>query len=323
MEVFISAEEDKDDYPFSREDCTDFIAVANELSIGGSDNWGRIACIGIGLVNTPEEVSIMRMALDKEHFHDHFIKFTFDLEPCPDKILLDHHIWGYANEVCRQIRLLIIASTIARPMGYFGSNDLIVIYDGRSAWSWRGDGMFGEYISYGMQLCDWPTYVRLPIRDTWEWASKRPGFLEKRSTDRVSRALSCYSQIFSEFNINEDYLVLLWSMMGLEALTNSGPSGLQSSFQSRICAMLGEPKKSKKLFKELYRERSKLIHGQYDLPGQFAKFPEDSDVSFYSDELYDAQSLALAILVGTLQYCAKNKISDFKFDIVVSEIFDK
>jgi hypothetical protein len=320
IESFISEKNEIYDYPFSREDWLEFISVAKEIPFNSSDDWGIVKFKDVELIDSPPERIIIAQALDKTIADKHFTKFTFEIQP--HKNLVEHHFWGYAHEIARKIQQLLVAATIAKPDGHFGSNHIVAIWNERVIWTRRGHGNLEEYISYGKQICDWPQYNRISIRDSWAWTNNRSGFLNKRSNNKVSRALSCFTQLFTEFSLHEDCLFLLWSMIGLEALTNSGPSGMQSSFYSRICTMIGEPKKSKEKFKELYRERSKLIHGQYDLAGQFAEFSEDPDLPTFPDELYDAQSLAIAIFVGVLQYCVINKIADIKFEITKSEIID-
>lgn len=318
LKAFISDTNEEGEYQFSHEDWCDFISVAEKLHYSDY-RVGKLSLNKIEIVLNPPEQDVISEALAKDA-SSHFIKFSFEIQPL--RILDDAHYWGFADDINNRIMQLLIASTIARPEGPFGSNTVVGILNQRVIWKRQGHGMINEHLTHGVRVCSWPQYKRLSIEETLAWAQKRSGFLNKSSDNKVSRALCCFTQLFTEYSPQQDYLYLLWSMIGLEAITNSGAAGVQSSFYNRICEMLGEPKKSKNKFKDLYRERSKLIHGQYNLPAQFASGSDDLEVPEHPEELNDAQSLAISIFVGCLQYCVEKKVADITFEMKKTETFD-
>ena len=90
---------------------------------------------------------------------------------------------------------------------------------------------------------------------------------------------------------------LLWSLIGIEALYCSGKEGLSEQIFTKTQIFLGEIIDYKKKLKQMYDFRSRLIHGDLNIPPNH--FYDDDNP--FRDQLFDSTVFAVAILTATLQ----------------------
>jgi hypothetical protein len=86
---------------------------------------------------------------------------------------------------------------------------------------------------------------------------------------------------------------------------------------AKTTALLGPMKFINKEFRDMYRFRSKVVHGEADLPGPWCLIDASKEFDNYFDEFNRAVGLATAILLATLQEMAKRGLDILKFKYVL------
>jgi hypothetical protein len=156
----------------------------------------------------------------------------------------------------------------------------------------------------------WPDIHTLKIQDVYEWLLKVPGFSDRRGVGQVGRAIAALSYLIKMRSKDENALSLVWALLGLEALYGRGNVGLKTQLLEKSEAMLGPRQENKKVFGWMYDFRSRLLHGDMDLPYQHNSYDADPEYEKIWNELYECESLATAILLSTLQnLCQRNSYS--------------
>jgi hypothetical protein len=163
-----------------------------------------------------------------------------------------------------------------------------------------------------------PELLNPTIKETWLYLQKSPGFLGGFSKTNISRAINCFSNIFSD---NYDWIFpkyFLWSVIGLESLYGKGGEPTLRQLVEKSKIFLDLPNNTEKIVKKMYNFRSRVFHGQVDIPnGTIMNHPKNIARSDYSDEEYESTVTATYLLVLSLQKCVLNRIQELDFDYVV------
>ncbi len=159
----------------------------------------------------------------------------------------------------------------------------------------------------------WPKYSNLKFTDVWNWFNKYNFSFERHSQNPTERALNAFTHLFKENSLGITF-DLFWSLIGIEALFCKGKEGLSNQIFNKTQVLLGEISDYKKKLTKMYEFRSRLIHGDLEIPPNHYEF-EDENEEEYQENLYQAAFLAVAILTATFQKMVeldKNEI-DFKY----------
>ena len=159
----------------------------------------------------------------------------------------------------------------------------------------------------------WPKLDKLNIIDVWDWAKEIDEFISGISKTQLGRALCALSYLFKKDNIHNDNLDILWALMGLEALYNTGSTGIMKQVIEKSQVLLGELKDYKNKFKDVYNFRSDFVHGRADFPSKYCFNEVDSAVEKFESKNYQATLVAEALLIATLQEMYKNKYPKLDF----------
>jgi hypothetical protein len=166
------------------------------------------------------------------------------------------------------------------------------------------------------QRMKWPPLEWLEVSSVWAWLLQEDGFKERFSTSPLGRALCAFSFLMSERPWASAYISdLIWSMIALEALYGKGNVDMTNQIVEKTQVFLGPQKDFKKDVKKMYDYRSRLLHGDLDLPSAHSG---DSDDEF-ANESSRASSIATAILVSTLQRMARENLHALQFHYVLRE----
>lgn len=161
-------------------------------------------------------------------------------------------------------------------------------------------------------------YISMKFPVVWEWASARAGLLAGNPVTRVDRALSCFSHLFRANDAGVGESRLIWAITGLEALFADATAGIAGQIISKWSALTSvslDDAKLKKMFSAAYNTRSRLLHGDMNLPSVIVI--DSHDESYRSvDEVYEASLVSTAMLTRALQTCVKRRATDLKFKYV-------
>src|SRR6185312_4459316 len=129
------------------------------------------------------------------------------------------------------------------------------------------------------------------------WLQSLPGFDEGIGRGKVGRAVSALAHVLSSDHEYEQ--ILLWSLLGLEALygQDEGSKGAQLTRKSEL--LLGPIAAHKKELNSSYQVRSKFVHGSVDIPLPYTPYDAHEDFGKFHDSNSDAAAYACAVLIAS------------------------
>lgn len=164
----------------------------------------------------------------------------------------------------------------------------------------------------GADTLGWPIFNQVDIWDVWNWLSRQNNFqIFSTAVTDIERATCFLSNHFRKEKAADD-LGILWSVAGLEAIYCKSAEGLSTQLREKSIIFLGRSDNLElitKRIKEMYEQRSKLVHGRSKLP---ISFGGHSDQDFDLKPYYSA-NLAFNMLLATIQKCALNNLSQLSF----------
>lgn len=163
----------------------------------------------------------------------------------------------------------------------------------------------------------WPSLTKVDIGTVLGWLAHFDGFAGGFSDSPISRALNALTHCLN--GKNDPIVSLMWSMVGIEALYNRRGAPVMEQLREKCIALLGQPPVGatiRKTFRDMYGFRSSFIHGGSDFEGVHLLSDEDGVVK-HNDALGEATSLALVLLVASLQTLAMRDMTNLEFDYAV------
>lgn len=163
----------------------------------------------------------------------------------------------------------------------------------------------------------WPTLINLDFRRTWHWLIKSDVLADGVGVNRLGRAIAALSHLTSSNLSATSSLNLVWILLGLESLYSTGSVGMKEQLLGKSEALLGPRKENKKAFGAVYDFRSRLLHGDIDIPLRFSEYDAVKKYEDFHSELYRHEGLAMAALIATLQSLAQRDVNyiNFKYEI--------
>lgn len=161
-----------------------------------------------------------------------------------------------------------------------------------------------------------PKLLSLSLTDTLQYCKTMPGFWGGYSETNVGRALHCFANICSQEHYFEWIFprYFLWSMIGLEALYGQGNQSMMNQIIQKSAVFLDLPNDTEKLIKEMYSFRSRLFHGDVDLPNKIIfNHPETCKLTKYSKTEFASTKNATHLLILSLQKCIQKNIYNLSF----------
>jgi hypothetical protein len=211
-----------------------------------------------------------------------------------------------------QVINLLVLSNIARPGG-IKTRDGIVSLNRERFESFPSIYSIHRESLDDIKALKWPVYKSLDLLSVWQWIERNNFSFQSHSKTKVDRALNAFTYLFKDSPENMVF-DLFWSLIGVEALYCSSKDGISEQIYEKVQLVLGPVTESKKKVKSMYNFRSRLVHGDIDIPPNHFDY-WDTDEEKFQDELFDATILAVAILTATLQEIVfKNETSlNFKY----------
>ncbi len=152
----------------------------------------------------------------------------------------------------------------------------------------------------------WPHLEPGSVAQAWAWFAEVSCIEDGMARGPVGRAVAALTYITAGNANSESSLNLVWVLLALESLYCTGTVGLREQLVAKSELILGPRFENKRAFGAMYDFRSRLLHGDMDLPLRYSHFNAVPDFKRHYDDLDDFEGLGLAALVATLQTMIKN-----------------
>lgn len=218
-----------------------------------------------------------------------------------------------AYSLGHRCRDLFLCLTIARP-GIVRLQDGALYINGR--FSCKADGVYGgleEAAQYVKEKLKWPEIKTLPIMKVWEWIGRLNGFNHGIGEGPVGRAVAALSYLAIDNTLARNDLDIVWALMGLEAVYCDGNSGVMNQLFEKCQVLLGPVEKDKKLVRDMYNLRSRVVHGDLDFPVCYSYYDSHPQYDKFHQGTYLAALLAQAMLVATIQQLVERNLLEVRF----------
>jgi hypothetical protein len=144
------------------------------------------------------------------------------------------------------------------------------------------------------KVTGWPKLLSPSVVESWSWLQRSQAVVDGIGVRPLGRALSALSHLTREDLSTSSSVDLFWLLLGLEALYARGNVGLKEQLLGKTEVILGPRTENKKLFGTVYDFRSRLLHGDVDVPLRFSQFDAVEKFERFHEELDSSEELALA-----------------------------
>jgi hypothetical protein len=222
--------------------------------------------------------------------------------------------------LCLQLEsnTLLLISNVLRP-GSLSTIEGFCFVGGEYAT--RTTPFFAEPLFRAVEAAErlgWPVFSRPSLLQAWTWLRTSGALVDGIGVGRLGRALSAVSHLTSSTLTESSSIDLVWLLLGLEALYSKGNVGLKEQLLGKSEALLGPRLENKKAFGLVYDFRSRLLHGDVDLPLRFTEYNAVKKYEDFWEELTKNEDVALAVLLATLQWMATNSVTELNFEYALS-----
>jgi hypothetical protein len=167
----------------------------------------------------------------------------------------------------------------------------------------------------------WPQLHDIDLQKVWCWLNSSDFFQDSIGVGPIGRAIAAITYLLKDTfidvttNISMD---IIWILLGLEALYGKGNVGLKTQLIEKAQTFLGKPLKNKKRFGSVYDLRSRVIHGDIDIPFYYCVQEGLPKYEKLSSDLGDARLVALSVLLSSIQklIIENKKDLEFKYQVL-------
>jgi hypothetical protein len=233
---------------------------------------------------------------------------AFDTDGLSDDDLIGIERTVAAHELAQALYLIVLAMNIAYP----GAGGLLggAIVEGDRLETSMANLDASEFTSYTAQgRPAWPPIHALPFQQVWSWLVRLPGLANTESPSPAGRAVNALSHLLVEPYSRA--VILMWAMVGIEAIYTAGSGGLVQQVRERTRVFLGVSDRSDKLVSTMYDLRSRFVHGDLNFAGAHGMGVTAAYAA--RDELAKATDLATSILLASVQELIRRDWLGVKF----------
>lgn len=270
-----------------------------------------------------------RISQNPENYSRQFLRFRISIADPTSSLVEEYkdipqlavervntHLCTYA--LAQRVGDIVLALNIANP-GLIHFDPYFIYVDGRFQRKERGfSWILAEPVSYAKHL-GWPPISTFPVDVVWRWLVTLPDFDTGMVQGRVGRALSALTYLIPASSADTSPSDLVWALLGLEALYCTGNQGLKSQLMEKSAIVLGPRLANTKKFNAMYDYRSRFLHGDLDFPRSYFEIEHDH-VETFIGEAYDCWSIAVSMLVSTIQYLVRNNLTTLEFGYSVKHV---
>jgi hypothetical protein len=214
------------------------------------------------------------------------------------EISVENYVSLVATEFKIQLTNFLLFLQIAKP-GAFRTREGDLFVNDEYYGSYESISSIHQEAFLEIKKIGWPKFKNLKYQDVITWYKQFNLSFEKMADRKAEIALNAFSYLFQDRT--DMTLDLFWSLIGIEALYCTGKEGKAEQIFEKTQVVLGSISDFKKKVKTMYNFRSRLIHGDLNIPSAISKHFSLKEFEEYSDEFYDATIFSVAILTATLQ----------------------
>ncbi|MBI5589568.1 MAG: hypothetical protein HY881_03700 [Deltaproteobacteria bacterium] len=220
------------------------------------------------------------------------------------------------QEICKTIYDLILCSNISKP-GSIQAQSINFFVNGK--YRTNNTGMSGNLWEFFLKAKEdgWPPIDIIDTKIVWAWLNSIPDFKNGLSKAKIGRAIGALSYIMKPISNDETHSILIWALLGLEAIYCNG-GGYKAQLIQKTDALFGKRETHKKMFGLMYDYRSRLIHGDIDFPYWHNPYDGSDEYERFHVELWRATAMAVNVLLASLQKMALSNISELKFKYIIN-----
>ena len=170
---------------------------------------------------------------------------------------------------------------------------------------------------------NWPPILDLSVIQVLQWLHRLPGFTQGLGKGAVGRAVAALSYLInlqgSAFDTNE--LDLIWALLGLEAVYGRESAGSKTQLLQKSEVLLGKRKTHKKILGRIYDTRSRLLHGDLDIPlGYYNQLGYDNSRTYdFLKQQEEDILFATSVLLSTIQHLIVENRHSIQFSYIISD----
>jgi hypothetical protein len=213
---------------------------------------------------------------------------------------------------------LLLLSNIFRPGSLSAAGGYAFVGNKQSR---KTTPLFAEHLFSAVEASHdlgWPKLSTPKLQTGWDWLRASGVLIGGMGVGRLGRSLAAVSHLTTADLESTSCIDLVWILLGLESLYSKGNVGLKEQLLGKTEAILGPRTENKKAFGIVYDFRSRLIHGNVDIPLRFTEFNAVETFADFHEELLRNEELALAVLLATLQWMAVNDVTELNFEYSLS-----
>jgi len=165
----------------------------------------------------------------------------------------------------------------------------------------------------------WPSMNDLSLGSVMEWFCGGSYHSVCLSQTPVDRAVHAFGHLFEDEPSKFGPLHIFWAMIGIEALYCKGTTDIMGQVFVKSQLLLREHSIPKRAFSKMYDYRSRFVHGDINFPSKYLYYDESPELLSYYKKSDDAEDLAIALLVASLQELIKRGWHELTFSYVLNE----
>jgi hypothetical protein len=172
-------------------------------------------------------------------------------------------------------------------------------------------------VKYARKDIGWPEVKTVSIKKVWDWLTKLKGLERGIGEGPAGRAVAALSYLEGEDNFRDSDLDIVWALLGLEALYCSGKSGVMNQLLEKSQVLLGAIQNHKRILRDMYDLRSRVLHGNVDIPLRYSHYDGVSEFQKFHLGTYKAALLAHAMLVASIQKLVERNWTHLSFKYIL------
>jgi len=254
----------------------------------------------------------------KDKFRDHDLLYIYIDTNISEEFNENQNEFSLLMEFEKILRDLFLALNIAHPSGLTLGHGLVSINKKHTR---DYPGVFSESLNFAVEYGlrhDWPPILQLELTDVWHWLNLLPNFKDGVGTNRFGRAIAAFSRILKRRHFDDSTMDIVWALMGLEALYGHGNLSLKDQLISKTQLVLGKRTSFKKHLGTMYDYRSRLLHGDIDIPIAHT-FDTTPQYENFINELEHNSDISIATLISSLQMLVKNHLTVLSFSYKIDQ----
>lgn len=221
-----------------------------------------------------------------------------------------------ADEFKDKIYEFLIISQIAKPVSLKFREGDILVNDVIDNFFYPFNSLHRLSINENKKF-KWPKYLEIKFIDAWNWYINNSFSLRSQNKTKTERAINAFTYLFKDY-VGDTEFDLFWSLVGIEAVYCAGKEGLSEQIFIKSQIVLGEVTDYKRRLKLMYEFRSRLVHGDLDIPPKHFDFDDTVHIQFHKN-LYDSAILAISVLTATLQTMILDNRRELKLKYVITQ----